>query len=186
MLYIDPFFLIFIAFLLLVVPYPWLLAAGISGAFHEICHIAAIYLIGGKVQKITVGLGKTVIDTHFHNAFSEMLCALAGPAGSLFLVLFSRQFPRLALCGMIQGLFNLLPIAPMDGGRILRCLLSMVVPTTAEVFAKMIEVILYLFLIIAGFYGCFCHWTKPIPLFALLLFLLIRKKPCKHVRIGIQ
>ena len=57
-------------------------------------------------------------------AGGELLCALAGPFGSLLLALLLRHVPELAICGLIQGVYNLLPLYPLDGGRALRCLFS--------------------------------------------------------------
>ena len=53
----------------------------------------------------------------------EAICALAGPLGSFSLLLISEYFPEAAVCGLIQGAYNLIPVYPLDGGRLMRCLL---------------------------------------------------------------
>lgn len=56
----------------------------------------------------------------------ELIAVLAGPAASLLLLSLVRVFPRVAICGLIQGIYNLLPIYPLDGGKALRCLMALV------------------------------------------------------------
>ena len=66
-----------------------------------------------------------MLETGSMTIREELLCALAGPAGSLSLLLVSEWIPRIALCGMVQGLFNLIPAGNLDGGRVLRCLIAL-------------------------------------------------------------
>lgn len=111
------------AFLLLVVPLPWLIGAVLAVCFHEICHLVALGLLGGASDQIRFGALGAEIPVSRLSVSQEFLAAAAGPAGSLLLFLFIHPFPRLAVCGLIQGLYNLLPIYPMDGGRMVKCLL---------------------------------------------------------------
>lgn len=114
---------IFFSLLLLTVPFPWVCAAVLAASFHELCHVGAIYALGGRVGRITAGGSGARIEMWELSGWREFLAAAAGPAGSFLLFFLWRQFPRLAVCGLFQGAFNLLPVYPMDGGRMVSCLL---------------------------------------------------------------
>lgn len=108
-----------LALALLVLPLPWLMAAVTAAAFHELCHALAVRLLGGRIYRMALGSRGAVMELAAMPPGRELLAAAAGPMGSFLLLLTARHFPRLALCGLVQGCYNLLPIFPLDGGRML-------------------------------------------------------------------
>lgn len=124
MIRLDPWAYVTGAAMLLMLPLPWLMAAVLAAAFHELCHLAAVAALGGRVYSLMVGPVGAVMEASLPSPRRELLAALAGPAGSFCLAALHPLAPHLALCALVQGAFNLLPLYPLDGGRALRCLLS--------------------------------------------------------------
>lgn len=179
---VNPSVYILGAFLLLTVPLQWLAAAVLAAAFHECCHWAAIMILGGSVRAVSVGIHGAVLKIHLEGSGREVLAALAGPVGSLLLLHLYRGFPEIALCGLVQGLYNLLPVYPLDGGRILRCCLEHFCP---EMRNRVESVCYWLLLLMCLLASVFTKWR----IFALLLMVslsLRRKRPCKARKIGVQ
>jgi stage IV sporulation protein FB len=110
---------------LLVVPIPPLLACILAAAFHELCHMIAVRLIGIPVYSLEITALGCRMETGPMQKKQELICAAAGPAGSLLLAACMSYFPLTGLCAGIQGVYNLLPLYPMDGGRILRAVLAL-------------------------------------------------------------
>ena len=148
------------ALLLLVLPLPWLLAAMGAAAFHEAFHAGAVLLAGGRLRGIWIGPGGAVMDADVPGFRQELLCSGAGPLGSLLLATLCHTAPRLALCGLVQGCFNLLPIYPLDGGRMLRCTLRRLCPERGEALFRRSQVLFsaaaaLTVAVIFGFFGKF-------------------------------
>ena len=173
---------IFGALALLLLPLKLLIAACAAAAIHELSHILALRLFRVPVLRMTLGSGGAVIETAPLLPWQELICAAAGPAGSLLCLLAARCFPLLALCGCIQGLYNLLPIFPMDGGRILRSFCRWCFPAHADVLCRVtggctIAAVLLacIFLVIRTLDSFFLLFAA----YFLLRTLLGRKIPCK-------
>ncbi len=119
---VDFRFWILTALFLLTIPLRWFFAAVIAAAVHELGHIAAVGLLGAEIKEVQIGAGGAKLCASPLSRNREIICVLAGPAASLMLMLFARIMPRVAICGLVQGVYNLLPIYPLDGGKALRML----------------------------------------------------------------
>lgn len=102
--------------------FPARLLAGLvlAAAVHELGHILALRLTGGQVRRLTLHAAGARLDTDPMTPGREAICALAGPAAGALTVLARRVFPELALAGLVQTAFNLIPVYPLDGGRAVR------------------------------------------------------------------
>ena len=102
----------------LLLPLPWLAAALGAGTAHELGHLLALRAMGEPIREIRLGAFGAAIELDSLSPGRELVSAAAGPGAGLALVLLGRWMPRLAFCAAVQSAFNLLPIFPMDGGRI--------------------------------------------------------------------
>ena len=121
---------LYLALLLLLIPIRLLLAAVISGAIHELFHIAAVRFVGKEVYSVCIAPRGTIIQTQSLNDREEALCAIAGPVSGFLLFLLFRWIPMIALTGVFQSLYNLLPLYPTDGGRVLQSCIRRFFPTS--------------------------------------------------------
>ena len=120
---ILPGFYILLAASLLILPAPFVLGWFIASLFHEFCHFISLRAFRICIYSVNLGPTGAVIETEGLSPLQELVSAAAGPLGSLFLLIFQRKFPYLAICATVQAIFNLLPLYPLDGGRVLHCCL---------------------------------------------------------------
>ena len=174
---------IFLCFLLLSVPVNWVLSSVCAAMVHELFHMAAVRLGGGKIRSLRIGVFGTRIDTDPMTGLAEFVSILAGPAGSFLLMLFYPWIPRIAICAGVQGLFNLLPIYPLDGGRLLRCL---PLPEKTMGIIEQGTGILLLASVIA-FAAVYRYAFLPVCFVAGIGgYRHLRKRPCKHRLLRLQ
>ena len=182
--------ILWLALLLLILPLPWIVAAIVAAAFHEICHILAIRLCGGSIHDLKIGQRGASMGVAALCPWQELVCALAGPLGSFLLILTADLFPRLAVCALFHGVYNLLPIYPMDGGRALHCILTMLLgQRRAGTVGVWIKRILCVMLLIAGIYAFVVLQIGILPL-VMAGFVIckanMRKMPCKDRVLAVQ
>lgn len=122
-----PEFYIFLSVMLLLLPLPWLFAALGAGFLHELGHYLSVKAFRIPVYRILLGAGGARMKTGAMNPPQSVLCASAGPfVGGLLFLLFPI-LPRVAVCGLLQTVYNILPFPDFDGSRILRGILTMLV-----------------------------------------------------------
>lgn len=110
---------------ILLLPIDTLAAVIISVMTHELFHLLMLHILKIPVNQITVGWNGVRIQCGDMAPVEALLTAMAGPFGSFSLLIFQKWFPLPALFGMIQGTFNLLPIYPLDGGRMLSAIIDL-------------------------------------------------------------
>ena len=131
---VRPSALLVPALFLLLTDTPALLAALLLAALlHELAHYAVLRLFGIRAACFTLtGLGASLYVPELHRLSygAELLSAAAGPLMNLLLWVLLSLF---AGAQMVLGVLNLLPVRPMDGGRILWLLTAYLTePYTAD------------------------------------------------------
>ena len=104
---------------LMVLLFPVPVTAGIclAAAIHESGHILAIRIAGGRIRRLVLHASGAVLEMDPLGPGKTLSCALAGPAAGALTILAWKFFPELALAGLVQTVYNLLPLYPLDGGR---------------------------------------------------------------------
>ena len=105
-----------------------------STLLHELGHALMASRLGFSTKNITLypfgGIALVSLNRDDHNA--DMLVSSAGPGANLIasiiatpvMIIGSEHAKMFILINMIMCVFNLIPALPLDGGRVLRAMLS--------------------------------------------------------------
>ena len=102
--------------------FEWTVALMLAPMIHELGHILALRYYEVPIYAIRLRAFGASIETAPIQGISAAICAAAGPAAGCLLVLLYPVFPKIALCALVQTVFNLLPLPKMDGWRIIHVL----------------------------------------------------------------
>lgn len=166
---------------------------------HELGHAFSAKAFGWRVVKISllpIG-GVAVVEEHGNKPFGEeVLVIIAGPLMNVVMIgcaylcyalgVWSPSFTHLFIdYNVMILLFNLLPIYPLDGGKLWQALLSLLFPYKRAISFSLISsalgLVLYLYVIAACFSSYILLWMIGIFLiFSLVIYL--RQSPYQFMR----
>lgn len=140
---------------------------------HELGHWTALRLCKVKVTGFRLCLTGAVLETAWLSYEKEMLCSIAGPIFSAILGgMLLRRLPRVGVLSFGLAAVNLLPLYPMDGGRLLTALLSQSLPVErVERILSGIGFVTCAILMLLACWGTIVLQTGLWPIFAALIFL---------------
>ena len=108
-------------------------------ALHELAHAAAMLACGGRIRRLTLRFADLHMEAAGLGYRQEFFAALAGPLANLACgAAFRVCWPAFAAYSLILGLYNLLPVWPLDGGRMMGCLFLERLPPVRAERARMI------------------------------------------------
>ena len=162
---------VFAAAMILVLPLKWMISMAVAAIIHELCHYLAIRATGNHVYELSLTHHGAVMRTTPLSDGEELFCAVSGPLGSFLLFLCYPWTPRLAICACVQGVFNLMPLYPLDGGRVFYILMRKLFPDSVATICRWTQGLLIICIFFAGLYFSVCFQLGPGPLFLSMMFL---------------
>lgn len=101
-----------------------------AAAAHEAGHWLALRLLGAEIRSLRIGPLGAVLETGAQSLSygKELAAVLAGPGSNLLwawaLSLLGPGWEAPIGAHLVLGVFNLLPVGPLDGGRAVRLILA--------------------------------------------------------------
>lgn len=98
---------------------------------HELGHLIAGVSLGLKVKNINImpfGVSINFEDYSNRYVIKKIIIAMAGPLINLIIVILgicNEWEEDIIYSNVLIGMFNLIPLYPLDGGRILKCIVQL-------------------------------------------------------------
>lgn len=167
-IHISWIWLIFLGFTLYTNTWKTMFYIFLMLSVHESMHILVGKCFGYKIDKVVIypfGICAQMEYMGYGNIFYEFLIILAGPSVHLLFplvfqwlvsisIISNPYMEYLCMLNMSIFLFNILPIYPLDGGRVLQCLIHFILPfRKAQVTTFIVSLINLLLLYYYQFLG---------------------------------
>ena len=164
---IHPFFYLFAIICILTGYFKNFLFITCIIIFHELGHILTAYILNWKIEKVVLlpfG-GITIFNEYINRPIKEeFLIAIMGPIFQSFLFFINNDLFREYNFNLL--LFNLLPIFPLDGSKIINLFLNKIIDfKQSHLISIVISIISILFLF---------HYKYSLILYISILFLIIK------------
>ncbi|MGN0804476.1 MAG: site-2 protease family protein [Candidatus Coproplasma sp.] len=186
---IHPLFFLALIFCAVFGGLPLLLICLVTALLHECGHIFCAERLGFKCEEIKIMPygASAVCDIEGIRAKDEIILALAGPfvnacicvvlAGLWWFFPISYAYTDTAMYANLAMLIvNLLPAYPLDGGRVVGCVLTKFLGKRKSEIVLKISAVICAIALVVGFF--FTRYNISLPVFAVfLLFSAIEKKP---------
>lgn len=149
---------------------------------HELAHVLMMLCCGARVRALTFRFADLRIRASGLGYRQELLAALAGPLVNLACgAALCMKRPAFAAYSLLLGLYNLLPVWPLDGGRALRCALAQHLPLArAEQACRAVGLGVCGALLLAGVYFSFVKtaglWPLGTAAYLTVRLLLLRQR----------
>jgi Zn-dependent protease len=147
----------------------WVPVLFISVLLHELAHAGTIALFGyGGSQIVLGGMGGVTVSQRRGKAWHDMIISLAGPLASFGIAWLTTKiirtmpyamtdpmliafFPLLRSANLWWGIFNLIPVSPLDGGHAVRHFFRIFLrERTAFVIAVWISIVIGAMIAVGG------------------------------------
>lgn len=178
------FFLVIFYFTKQISTYSYMI---IFAILHELGHLLMGILVGFKPESISfTPLGFSVkfkiMEDEYNNKvcksnmvqIKKLLIAMAGPFTNLVLI-FLLSFLNneiIVYSNILIAIFNLMPIYPLDGGRIIKCLMDLFVGRKkAYTYIQIITNVFMVLLTLVG--SILVYYLKNIAVFFIVVYLWI-------------
>ena len=195
MVFIHPLTLIYIVLGLITNHFHGIIFLYLFGIIHELCHVITAYIFHVKTNSIVLyptGFKANLDDYSSLKIYKQLLILIAGPLSffiSLILINILFHFDVISIYGkklcenynMIILLFNILPIYPLDGGkildilsanvlnefscRILRIIISFITLVCLAFYIKSLGDLLMILFVISSFITSFIHFRRDCKIF---------------------